>query len=185
MTMGLKLEKNPNWKGGRSVTSHGYSLIKADPEKYTVIANGYAYEHKFLMERKLGRKLRHGEIVHHINHDRRDNRIENLMLCGSPAEHKGQHRGPGSVRRLPGDPNPLIKCACGCGKTLRKYDSHGRPRRCVAPHNAFRGTGRRNRIEHILCACGCGVEINRYDKWGRERRFISGHNPTKGNSHGD
>lgn len=36
--------------------------------------------HRFVMEQFIGRKLTKDEVVHHINGDRMDNRIENLEL---------------------------------------------------------------------------------------------------------
>ena len=39
------------------------------------------------MEQKLGRYLKEGEEVHHINHIKHDNRIENLMLFENHSEH--------------------------------------------------------------------------------------------------
>lgn len=51
---------------------------------------GYVQEHRLIMERKLDRPLVEVEIVHHINRDRTDNRIENLELM-SRSEHAKEH----------------------------------------------------------------------------------------------
>ncbi len=51
------------------------------------------YEHRAVMERHLGRKLDAKEHVHHRNHDRADNRIENLVLM-SASEHAREHFAP-------------------------------------------------------------------------------------------
>ena len=52
---------------------------------------GGRHEHRRVMESVLGRKLTSDEIVHHKNHDKRDNRPENLEVM-SRQEHIAEHR---------------------------------------------------------------------------------------------
>lgn len=47
-------------------------------------------EHRWVMEQYVGRRLERWEQVHHRNHNRLDNRIENLELVTS-AEHGERH----------------------------------------------------------------------------------------------
>lgn len=42
--------------------------------------------HRYLMEKSLGRKLTPNEVVHHINGNKHDNRLDNLMIMDK-AEH--------------------------------------------------------------------------------------------------
>src|SRR3990167_3569681 len=72
------------WKGGVRFNGAGYIEVLIKPCTYI-------REHRFIMEEFLGRKLKPQEIVHHINHNRLDNRIENLMLMSRP-QHSRHHK---------------------------------------------------------------------------------------------
>lgn len=53
---------------------------------------GRVYEHILIMEEYLGRYLTKREMVHHINGNKTDNRIENLHLCRDNIHHQQIHK---------------------------------------------------------------------------------------------
>ena len=58
--------------------------------KYHIEYDKKVYSHRLNMEKALGRKLLKTEIVHHIDCDKTNDDINNLLLCSS-SEHKLLH----------------------------------------------------------------------------------------------
>jgi len=88
-------ENNPTLRAiGSTQKVGGYTQIKIRiGEK-----NFWVYEQRLIVEQHLGRKLRRGEVVHHINEDRADNCVENLMVFSSNGAHLKYHADPLRVR---------------------------------------------------------------------------------------
>lgn len=82
-------EHNHSWKGGRHRSSHGYILVYA-PYHPRAASSSYVYEHDLVVERAIGRFLAAGEIVHHKNGQKDDNRLDNLELT-TPHKHGKHH----------------------------------------------------------------------------------------------
>ena len=53
----------------------------------TTINNKRTQLHRYIMEKYLGRSLKREEIVHHINGNKQDNKIENLELIKNNSVH--------------------------------------------------------------------------------------------------
>lgn len=94
-------ENHPCWAGGTTVDRSGYLLRRVavdGPYGYLIRAvqrrgvagsdpNGYAPEHRIVMHDQLGRPLYPGEVVDHIDGNKRNNDPENLRVFESNADH--------------------------------------------------------------------------------------------------
>jgi hypothetical protein len=73
----------------RALKDTGYVRVKR-PGHPEADAAGWAFEHRVVAHDALG-PIPPGFHVHHKNHDRSDNRLENLEVV-SPSEHHARHR---------------------------------------------------------------------------------------------
>jgi len=69
----------------------GYILIKEPNHKYSTPKKGWIKEHRAVTENFIKRCLKKGECVHHIDLDKTNNKIENLMVFKSHKKHSSFH----------------------------------------------------------------------------------------------
>ena len=109
----------------------GYKLL-LKPDHPEADKRGYIAEHRYVAEQILGRPLRKGEVVHHINCQRTDNRPENILVFKSREDHTRFHAG-GTLEPCPEDPQvyisrfirPDIPCAY-CGTFFTPQNVHSK-----------------------------------------------------------
>lgn len=80
--------------GEKLISGDGYYMIKTPPgyKGKTYIGGRYIYEHRYIMEKKLGRPLKYNENVHHKDGNKLNNSLSNLVL-ETRKEHT-QHEKP-------------------------------------------------------------------------------------------
>jgi len=78
-----------NWENGNKIKG-GYILTIGRLRSKGKRRSSYTGEHILVMENHLGRELKKGEIVHHLNNNRSDNGIENLELM-TQSQHASLH----------------------------------------------------------------------------------------------
>ena len=83
-------EKNPNWGTGKYGPGIKTGRCGKDKQPYLlerISTNKYVAQHRLVIEKKLGRKLKSSEVVHHLDGNRTNNSVSNLKLFKSHKEH--------------------------------------------------------------------------------------------------
>ena len=114
-----------------------YAVVREHPNANK---HGYVLAHRVIMENILGRLLKKGEVVHHIDGNKHNNNPENLQLM-TANEHCKHHQN------LKSRATVTLQCS-NCGKEFTRYKN------LVHPGNAFcsrrcNGTYQRNHNWHI------------------------------------
>ena len=110
------------WKGGRD-TRRGYVTLKLRPNDFfypMCDQYGRIMEHRLVMARHIGRCLHQWELVHHKNHIRNDNHIENLQLV-SDDRHNQITIMENKINQLE-KRGMLLEAENAALKTTRKYN---------------------------------------------------------------
>lgn len=118
-----RMAPTPKGRKGDGYTANGYRLI------------GSSQEHRLIVERVTGIKLRPEHEVHHANHKRSDNRNENLVLCPNHAYHSLLHA--------------REKALDACGNANWK-----KCRYCFTYDDPFRMNESGGRFYHAACSAG-------------------------------
>ena len=113
----------------------GYKYCRTKPKHPKENSKGLYPLHRVLMENKIKRLLKRGEVVHHKNENKDDNRLENLEIL-SISEHTRIHCSTVA--------NVKIKCSW-CQKQFE-----------LKPHR-YRLRLKRNKSKKLFCSNKCGA----------------------------
>ena len=138
----------PKFNGYRAKTGNNGAYIKVKPPagypfQQSLDSMGYIREHRMVVELSRGNPLSRKEVVHHVNGDTQDNRIENLVVFGCNGDHVSYE--------LKGKPSnrPSAPCSEGCGRNVatKGKKTYATCRRCRSTA-AYRASGRPDAINH-------------------------------------
>lgn len=89
---GICIWKLSNRHSSSKRRSYKHSKTYIDEEGYSRFTDSDIPVHRWVAKKELGRNLRPGEVVHHIDRNKLNNSVENLQVFQSRKEHNRAHR---------------------------------------------------------------------------------------------
>lgn len=108
----LVAQRDNMWNIERLISKGDY-IYAVVPGHPAATKHGYVLHHRVIIENSLGRILLPSEIVHHKNHNKKDNRLENLSVM-TRKEHSQHHKmgtGHGKVELVCNNCNKIFERA--------------------------------------------------------------------------
>ncbi len=162
------------WVRTESQGDYTFAIIDDHPNAWF----GRVLEHRAVMENVLGRILTSNEVVHHLNHDKKDNRPENLEVM-TRGEHTRLHHPPAPpivvgceqcgvlVQRQPRQLNgKRTFCSRSCNASY--YGSRRVKKAGEVPEHGTQGRYRKG----CRCVACRGGQAERVRKWRKTQRDV-------------
>jgi hypothetical protein len=112
--------------------------------------------HRLIMENHIGRQLERKEVVHHINGNKSDNRIENLQLM-TLSEHNSLHYKP---RKQTSKTKKLLSKINQGSKHPQSKLTESQIIEIRASNKSHRALGKKYGVCHVLIG-----QIKRKERW--------------------
>ena len=131
-------DQHTNWKGGKKlIGGYWYIWAKGHPN---ATKQHYVAEHRLRMSEAMGRPLRKGEVVHHVDGNPKNNALDNLQLFDANGRHL-KHELTGRVPKW----SPLGKAAMA-EATRQRHIRQG--------HRVCDDSEHTRKIAHLLATAG-------------------------------
>lgn len=99
-----KWSRNVYGLGNTHRSGNGYLMRVVGKDHPLADSRGRVYEHILVVEKAIGRHLKRGNVVHHVNENKADNSHSNLVVCEHQAYHFLLHERQRAYKQT-GNPN--------------------------------------------------------------------------------